>query len=873
MILTAMTTPRSAKAVPSLAGWKSFPFRRAEYTILGGMAPRSKVRPEGQGAKRGASTAPADCPLPLDELHFPASTLKCLNEFAPPVQPERRLPVVHQSARHPSDFEESITEILTRFATGLTSETDTNIRLSLQEIAEFVGVDYAHLIRTSADRTHWSLTHEWCSPIAPSQLGLHQQVPMGTWDWMEKILLAGERLRINCLDEIPADFGHVRDLLETVGFKSTLQIPLRRPGGEVSGCIALSSLVREVTWTAADVARLQSVGEAIANSIERAQVVDELQQIERRFQSTFEQAPFGILNLKGDGRVLEANQRFCDLLGYAHDEVLGRYCWEFTHPEDRDATQHLYARLRENRQLPQVLEKRYRRKDGSVVWANLSLSVLPSKSPQDEVFTAIIQDISERKEAEEQQLRRALLMAASLDGVWEWESASNRIQYSERFAELLGYTFGEIPPNLSFFRGILHPEERGLIQMTIDQHFIDGIPYDLECRLQNRNGAYRWYRTRGKAHRGRDGRVTWVAVSLQDIHEQKTAEQELRNALAEIERLSDRLQAENTYLQEEISRSLGFDDIVGSSKPLRNVLSQIEHVARTDASVLLLGETGTGKELFARAIHDRSSRKPRPLVKVNLAALPASLIESELFGHVKGAFTGAVANKVGRFELADGGTLFLDEIGELSLELQAKLLRVLQEGEFEKIGSNQTRRVDVRIVAATNRDLRGAIELNAFRADLYYRLAVFPIDVPPLRLRRDDIPLLVWHFIAKKQVRLGKKIARIPDRTLQALVDYDWPGNIRELENVIERAMILSSDQELELSETLSRGSLPADKGQANLGTQPRTHKDLDRAEILAALDACSWKIKGSGNAAERLGLKPSTLRYRMKTLGIHRPE
>jgi transcriptional regulator with GAF, ATPase, and Fis domain len=358
-----------------------------------------------------------------------------------------------------------------------------------------------------------------------------------------------------------------------------------------------------------------------------------------------------------------------------------------------------------------------------------------------------------------------------------------------------------------------------------------------------------------------------MAGSLQDVHERKVAEMGLREALQEVERLTDRLRAENVYLQEEIASSQGFDEIVGDSEPLRSTLSRIEHVADTDASVLLLGETGTGKELLARAIHHRSRRKDRPMVKVNLAALPSSLIESELFGHVKGAFTGAASDKVGRFQLADKGTLFLDEIGELDPGLQTKLLRVLQEGEFERIGSAKTTRVDVRLVAATNRDLRRAMEEGKFRPDLYYRLAVFPIEVPPLRLRRDDIPLLVWHFISKKQIRLGKTIHSVPGNVMDALVEYDWPGNVRELENVIERAMILSPDSTLILAEALRPAARPS------AGAAPTGSKDLDPTRIVCMLEECCWRIKGPGNAADRLGLKPSTLRYRMKVLGIQRPE
>jgi transcriptional regulator with GAF, ATPase, and Fis domain len=255
------------------------------------------------------------------------------------------------------------------------------------------------------------------------------------------------------------------------------------------------------------------------------------------------------------------------------------------------------------------------------------------------------------------------------------------------------------------------------------------------------------------------------------------------------------------------------------------------------------------------------------LVKVNCAAIPTALIESDLFGHVKGAFTGALADKLGRFHLADGGTLFLDEIGELDLDLQSKLLRVLQEGEFEQVGSHDTTKVDVRIVAATNRDLHAAVREGAFRPDLYYRLAVFPIEVPPLRLRRDDIPLLVWHFITQKNAGLGKAIADVPRTAMETLVDYDWPGNVRELENVVERAMILSAGSSLVLDDMLE---VPGPAGRPLRSSA--SLEEVDRTHIVAVLEQCGWTVKGPGQAAERLGLAPSTLRYRMKKLGIQRP-
>ena len=340
---------------------------------------------------------------------------------------------------------------------------------------------------------------------------------------------------------------------------------------------------------------------------------------------------------------------------------------------------------------------------------------------------------------------------------------------------------------------------------------------------------------------------------------------ELQEALEEIEKLKNRLQAENVYLQEEIKLEHNFEEIISKSDALRNILRKVEQVASTDATVLILGETGTGKELIARAVHNISARRERPLVKVNCAALPANLIESELFGHEKGAFTGALAHKIGRFELADGGTVFLDEIGDLPLEMQVKMLRILQEGEFERLGNPSTIKVDVRVIAATNRDLEKALENGDFREDLYYRLNVFPITSPPLRERKDDIPLLVNHFIMKYGAKTGKKIESAPQKVMDTLKAYHWPGNVRELENVIERAMIISRGKQLELGDWLPVTSVSSDA--SNISTL----EELEREHILEVLELTGWQVSGEKGAANILGLKPTTLDSRMKKLGIKR--
>ena len=352
----------------------------------------------------------------------------------------------------------------------------------------------------------------------------------------------------------------------------------------------------------------------------------------------------------------------------------------------------------------------------------------------------------------------------------------------------------------------------------------------------------------------------------------RRADLELQQAYNEIQKLKDHLEAENVTLREEIKISFQDDELIGKSHTFRTVLHQVEQVGPTDSTALILGETGTGKGLIARRIHQQSERKDRPMVTVNCAALPATLIESELFGHEKGAFTGAVDRKIGRFELADGGTIFLDEIGDLPIELQAKLLRVLQDHEFERLGSSTTKTVDARVIAATNRDLDLLIEQGAFRADLYYRLGVFPIRIPSLRERRSDIPLLVWFFITNLQARLGKTFEIVPPRVMDALTAYDWPGNVRELRNIIERAMILSPGTRLELEDAFPGRHRTTRVSGRTREQQSENLEDAQRAHIVRVLEDCGWKVRGKDGAAERLGLKRTTLQSRMKKLDIQRP-
>ena len=361
-------------------------------------------------------------------------------------------------------------------------------------------------------------------------------------------------------------------------------------------------------------------------------------------------------------------------------------------------------------------------------------------------------------------------------------------------------------------------------------------------------------------------RLNLIAQVFANALARKKAKEELLLAFSEIERLKEQLEAENVYLREDIKMELNFDEIIGQSDALRYVMFRVEQVAVTDATVLIQGETGAGKGVIAHAIHGRSQRKDRPLITVNCAALPANLIESELFGREKGAFTGSHARQMGRFEVADRGTILLDEIGEMPLELQSKLLRVIQDGEFERLGSPHTMKVDVRIIVSTSRNLREEINKGRFREDLYYRLNVFPITIPPLRQRPDDVPLLVDHFVKKFSRKIGREITTIPKEVMKALQNYAWPGNIRELEHVIERAIIISQGSVLRL----------ADKFDVSKGTDGKdgllSITDVERDHILKILKKTDWRIEGNRGAASLLELNPSTLRSRMQKLGIARP-
>jgi len=419
------------------------------------------------------------------------------------------------------------------------------------------------------------------------------------------------------------------------------------------------------------------------------------------------------------------------------------------------------------------------------------------------------------------------------------------------------------------WRSVLHPEDVETFVAELRAALAAGEPFENEARIRRADGAYRWFRIRNAPLRDDQGNVIQWYGTGHDIEDRKQAEDALQKAFDEIKILKDQLYKENLALKEEVDQASMFEEIIGSSAALRRVLVLVAKVAPTDSTVLISGETGTGKELVARAIHKRSHRATRAFVSVNCAAIPLSLIASELFGHEKGAFTGATQRRLGRFELADGGTIFLDEVGELPPETQVTLLRVLQERTFERVGGNQPIAVSVRVLAATNRDLQAAVEAGTFRPDLFYRLNVFPIQVPPLRDRVEDIPLLVEYLTDRYASKAGKKIRSVKKKTLELLQAYDWPGNIRELQNVVERAVILCDSDTLAVDETWLQRESPR-PGVATRGLG-RLDVNQEKEMIESALTESRGRVSGPVGAAAKLGIPRSTLESRIRSLQINK--
>jgi len=550
-----------------------------------------------------------------------------------------------------------------------------------------------------------------------------------------------------------------------------------------------------------------------------------------------------VLSWRGlpDGSKDFFNHRWHEYTGLSPDQAHGSG-WQVTvHPDDVPAVAKKWLEVVSSGQ-PGEVEARLRRFDGSYRWFLCRAAPVRDEQGSIVAWFGTDTDIEDRKNAEDEAKR---ILDAIPQTIVVLDPEGKIVSANRASLEYLGLTLEQIA-GTDARKLIFHADDVERLKEERGLALTRGVPFSLEWRARRHDGQYRWYLIQYNPLRDEQGRVLhWYATGT-DIDDRKRAEQRVRN--------------ENQALRDEIDRSSMFEEIVGSSAPLQRVLDQVARVAGADTTVLILGETGTGKELVARAIHKRSKRTNRAFIRVDCAAIPPSLIASELFGHEKGAFTGAVQRRIGRFEAAEGGTIFLDEVGELPQETQVSLLRVLQEREFERIGSNRAIPVDVRVLAATNRDLGSAVAQGKFREDLYYRLNVFPIVVPALRERADDIRLLVEYLVRRYAQLAGKRIKQIEGRTLELLSTYDWPGNVRELQNVIERSVILTDGDVFSIDEAWLKRN--ADAKDAGVG---------EREKIEAALAATKGRVSGPHGAATILGIPRQTLESRIRALHINK--
>jgi PAS domain S-box-containing protein len=641
-----------------------------------------------------------------------------------------------------------------------------------------------------------------------------------------------------------------------------------------------------ISYNSDDISFLQLIGRVVAFAIDdnfnlkRAEAAnaelqcqnERLRRSERELREVIETIPCMAWSASADGAAQFFNRRWLDYAGLAADQVED---WGWTvvvHPDDLNVLVDYWRTLMTSGQSGEI-EGRLRRFDGVYRWFLFRATPSVDETGRIVKWYGTNTDIEQRKTAE-QALKRsegylAEAQRLTLTGSYATDGITRQLTYwSEEMFRLFGFDPQQGLPMWDQWLGRVHPEDRQKVVLAADGAFVEKVDSGTEFRIQNLDGTIRIAHGIGHPVLGPNGELLHVVGTVVDITERRRAEEALKSAFDEIKRLKDELYRENLALRDEIDRSSMFEEIVGISPALHAVLSLVSKVAPTDSTVLITGETGTGKELVARAIHKRSHRSSHAFVSVNCAAVPRDLIASELFGHEKGAFTGATQRRLGRFELAEGGTIFLDEIGELSAETQVALLRVLQEHEFSRVGGAGSIRTNVRVIAATNRDLEAAIAAGTFRSDLFYRLNVFPIDVPPLRERREDIPVLVAYFIDRYASKAGKSIRGVNKKSLELLQSYPWPGNIRELQNVIERSVIVCDTENFSVDETwLSRQPI---------ASEPKTHLELARRpaakekEIIeAALRESGGRVSGPSGAASKLGIPRSTLESKIRSLKI----
>jgi formate hydrogenlyase transcriptional activator len=809
-------------------------------------------------------------------------------------------------------FEQLLSDLSARFINIAPDQADLEIQSALRQILEFFQVDRCGLIRVSLKDSFFRITHVAYAPDIPP-VPENADLPIQLFPWVsEKILQRKEVVAFTTRDELPRAAAVDRQTYEGMEIRSALNIPIS-VGAAVDYIISINAVRKEFVWPQDYIPRLRLLGEILVNTLMLAQTRRQLKE-RLRFEGLISDLSAGFVNISPGDVHAEINkwlQRIteffdsdrCTIGLFSEDGTQLMSAFEY-HREGvepapdsiaKDQMPWYLAQLTQGKpvvmnrleDLPSEAQQERQLCRAKSMQSLLSIPMVIGQKalgscvlvsvkaervwPEDlvhrmrliaEVFANALVRRRSEEVLRESEARLNLAATSAEAGLWILEIASGHIWATAKARELYGFTPDQ---ELNFEDFILRvdPGDRERIRRRVEQTMLAREDFREEYRITHPDGAIRWLDARGRPYYNPSGEPErLMGVSL-DISERKKMEEELRQRLRDIEQLKQQLEKENLYLREEIELQNVHEEIVGRSRAMKQILAQVEQVARTDATVLIEGETGTGKELLARAVHRLSARKDRPLVTVNCASLPPTLIESELFGREKGAYTGALTRMTGRFEVADGATLFLDEIGDLPQDVQAKLLRVLEQGRFERLGSTTPLQVNVRIIAATNRDLARDVAEGKFRKDLYYRLNVFPISVAPLRERPEDIPLLVWAFVRQYEKKMGKRIDHIPRKTMEDLQHYPWPGNARELRNVVEHAMIVCSGKTL----TVSAPRMTSPEISSNLSLE-----DVERRHILGVLQKSGWRLTGPGGAAGVLGLKRTTLQSKMKKLGIKRP-
>ena len=654
--------------------------------------------------------------------------------------------------------------------------------------------------------------------------------------------------------------------------RSLLCLPLLYRAKHI-GVLYLENSLAAHVFTTHRLSILKLLASQVAISLENSRLCNDLEEREARIRCLVDANIIGIVFWHLDGRVIDANDAFLRMLQYDRGDLNAGLRWtDMTPPDWRGADAAVIEEIKATGTM-RPYEKEYFRKDGTRVPVLIGGVAFDGCADQGVDF---IVDLTERKQAEERAREgqhRFLDLVNAIEGiVWEADAMTFEASFVSKQAErVLGYPVERWVSEPTFWRDHLHPDDR---ERTIEfcvKAIAQKRGLDFEYRMIAADGRIVWLRDLLTLV-VESNRATRLRGVMVDITERKRADEEL-------DRLRQQLESHNAYLREEVDSALNFGRIVGRSRALRHVLQQVDEVASTGATVLITGESGTGKELLAKEIHERGPRSQRPFVRVNCSAIPREMFESEFFGHVRGAFTGAVRDRPGRFQIADGGTIFLDEIGDLPADLQPKLLRVLQEGEYERVGEDVTRRIDVRVIAATNQNLVEEVRARRFRQDLFYRLNVFPLELPPLRARTGDIPLLAAHAITEVSKRLKMQAPPLTQADAARLQQYDWLGNVRELQNVIERAVILSKGVRLRLDIALADASKTAPTTSASDADMPAViltdHecRQRERANLMSAIKRADGRVYGEGGAAELLGIKPTTLASRLRALKITIPK